>query len=172
MAASLAPDYLVFDGGTNPDGTVSSPRRPSTDDLGGAEKLDDDEFPPDPVEMPDAGGHNQTTKVVSRIAGMTAAAKLEVRFASGAPYVNRADGLGTAIDPDTFTPTDNGTGDTTIEWPADTFPPEVVSPNGLTLYSSSTNPVTGHVEEVTNGVRVRTFVNGVAADVDWSLNLN
>ena len=169
---SLAPEYLVFDGGTNPDGSTSLPRRPTTEDLGGAEKEDDDEFPPDEVTMPEAGGHNQAVKVVARLAAVAPAAKLEIRFTGSTPFISRAIGLGTAIVPALFTVVDHGLGDTEITWPADTFPPATIAPCGLTPISSSTNPVTAHFEEVTNGIRVHTFVNGVAADVPWSIFLN
>ena len=166
-----APEYFIFDGGTDAEG-AHPPRRPSVDDLGGDETVDDLEFPPDPREHPTAAGHNQTVKVVAAIGRTAASAKIEVRFNTGTPFVNRCTGLGSAIATSTFSPADNSTGDTTITWPAGTFPDFEISPNGLTLYSSSTQVVAGHVEEVTNGIRVRTFVNGAAADVAWSICLN
>lgn len=170
--SGLPPDFCVFDGGTGDEGT-ELPRRPSTDDLGGDEKLDDAEFPPDPVEHPTAAGHNQLVKVVAALSRTAAACKLEVDFSSGVPFVKNVTALGSAVALSTFgTPTDNGTGDTTVSWPANTFPVETISPNGLTLYSSSTQVVAGHVEKVTNGIRVRTFVNGAAANVPWSISLN
>ncbi len=167
-----APEFCVFDGGTSDEGT-ELPRRPSTDDLGGDDKLDDADFPPDPVEHPTAAGHNQIVKVIAGLSRTAAACKLEIDFSGGAPFVKDAGGLSSNIIQATFeTPTDNGNGDTTVSWPADTFPPAIVSPNGLTLYSSSTQVVAGHVQKLTNGIRVRTFVNGVATDVPWSINLN
>lgn len=167
-----APEFLVFDGGTGDEGT-ELPRRPSTEDLGGDDKLDDAEFPPDPVEHPTAAGHNQMVKVLAALAKTAAACKLEVDFSAGVPFVAAASALGSSVALSTFgTPTDNGNGDTTVSWPANTFPPFTISPNGLTLYSSSTQVVAGHVEKLTNGIRVRTFVNGAAANVPWSINLN
>jgi hypothetical protein len=148
------------------------PRRPSTDDMGGDNKVDDEEAPPDDVEHFTADGWNQKAKQIPAIAKTVASCKLEVRFATGAPYVARASAPGSNVALATFTPTDNGVGDTTIVWPADTFPPHVCSPTGLTLLSSSTSVVAGHVEEVANGVRVRTFVGGSAADVPWTLAIN
>lgn len=174
--SGLPPDFCVFDGGTGDEGT-ELPRRPSTDDLGGDEKLDDAEFPPDPVEHPTAAGHNQLVKVTAGLAKTAAACKLEVDFNSGVPFVKAASALSSLVSLATFgTPTDNGTGDTTVTWPANTFPPETVSPNGLTLYSSATQPTAGQVEKVTNGIRVRTFLwNGSAwalSNIPWSINLN
>jgi hypothetical protein len=168
-----APQYLVFDGGTDLDGGTSLPRRPSTDDLGGDTKLDESPEPPDDITMPTAAGHNQIVKVTAAVAKTAASCKLEIDFSGSTPFVAAAAGMGSTIIPSTFgIPTDNGVGDTSVTWPANTFPPFTISPNGLTLYSSSTQVVAGHVQKITNGIRVRTFVNGAAADVPWSINLN
>jgi hypothetical protein len=166
-----APSFLTFDGGTG-DAGPELPRRPSTDDLGGDDKQDNNENPPDDVEHFTAGGWNQIVKVLSALARTAAACKIEVRFSGGAPVIQRVSALGSAITTATFTPTDNGMGDTTITWPADTFPPHVCSPTGLTLFSSSTNVVDGHVEEVTNGIRVRTKSGGAAADIPFTIEIN
>lgn len=148
------------------------PRRPSTDDMGGDQKVDDIEYPPIEPEHFTAGGWNQKAKQIPAICRVTASCKLEVRFNAGVPFVARATSPGTQININTFTVTDNGAGDVTIEWPADTFPAFVCSPTGLTLLSNSAGVVTGHVEEVTNGIRVRTFAAGVATDVAWTITLN
>ena len=175
--SGLPPEFCVFDGGTGDEG-AELPRRPGTDDLGGDQKLDDAEFPPDPVEHPTAAGHNQNVKVVVALARTAAACKLEVDFnGSGVPFVKAVTALGSAVAIATFgTPADNGTGDTSVSWPANTFPIEGISPNGLTLYSSSTQPTTGHVEKLTNGIRVRTFLwSGSAwalSNIPWSININ
>lgn len=167
-----APTYLTWDGG---DGSL--PRRPSADDLGGDEKLDNDEKPPDDGEHFTAGGWNQKVKQLKALARVASPAKIEVRFdGGGAPFVNGFTAAGTLITGATFAPTDNGNGDTTIAWPANTFPVADVPPNALTLYSAGTSPITGHVEVLTNGIRVRTFLwNGsawVATNIAWSINLN
>lgn len=170
-----APDFLTWDGGTGDEGT-ELPRRPSTDDLGGDEKLDNDEKPPDDIEHFTAGGWNQKVKQLVALARVAAACKLEIRFdGGGVPFVNRATAAGSAVSRTTFTPTDNGNGDTTITWPANTFPPSTVSPSGLTLLW--TTRALGVVEEVTNGVRVRTWEldasgNATAANIPWTLAIN
>lgn len=168
---AIAPTFLTWQGGTGDEGP-ELPRRPSTDDLGGDAKLDDDDFPPDDLEHPTAAGWNQLVKQVAALSVVAESCKIEVRFSGSDPYLARVASPNGAVVLATFTPTDNGTGDTTIEWPADTFPPFMISPSGLTLLSSSTSVVAGHVEEVTNGIRVRTFVGGVATDVPWTLHLN
>ncbi len=165
------PDFCTWDGGTTDEG-AEPPRRPSSEDLGGDEKLDSEEAPPDAKEHFTSQGWNQKVKQLVALARMSAAAKFKVSFSGGAPQIEQGAGCKATVTTTTFSPTDNGTGDTTVTWPADTFPPEIVSPNGLTLYSSSAQVVSGHVQLVTNGVRVRTFVNGVASDVPWSINLN
>ena len=162
-----APSFLTWDGGDGED-----PRRPSTDDLGGDQKEDDAEFPPDPVEHLTADGWNQVVKQLAALSRVASACKLEVRFNSGTPYVARVTAPGSNVEVATFTVTDNGTGVTTITWPANTFPPHQLSPSGLTLLSSLTTRVEGHVEDVANGVKVYTFSNGTAADIAFTLEIN
>lgn len=165
------PEFCTWDGGTGDDG-YEPPRRPSTEDVGGDEKVDDQDFPPDAKEHFTSQGWNQKAKQIPALARMTPSGKCKVTFSGSNPGIEQGAGCSSNVSPATFTPTDNGTGDTTVTWPAGTFPPELCSPNALTLYSSSTQPVTGHLQVVTNGVRVRTFVNGVAADVPFSFNIN
>jgi hypothetical protein len=164
-----APEYLTWEGDSEDD---VAPRRPSTDDVGGDAKEDDAEFPPDDVVHFTSAGWNQKAKQIPAIAKVAAACKLEVRITAGAPAVSRVSSPSSLVEPATFTPTDEGTGDTSVEWPEDTFPPHVCSPTGLTFLSSSASSVTGHVEEIANGIRVRTFIAGVAADVDWTITIN
>ena len=167
-----APKFNTWEGGLG-DAGLELPRRPSIDDVGGDQKLDNDENPPDDVEHFTAGGWNQKAKQIAALARTAASCKLEVRFdGGGAPYVARATSPNSKITPATFSKVDNGNGDTTITWPADTFPPFACSPTGFTLLSSSTSVVTGQVEEIANGVRVRTHVAGVLTNVPWTLTLN
>jgi hypothetical protein len=163
-----AAEHLTWDG----DGDDESPRRPSTDDLGGDQKQDDAEYPPDPVEHYTAGGWNQIVRQLAALAKVTAAAKLEVRFDSGAPYIARVSSPRSDVEIDTFTVVDNGDGDVSVTWPADTFPPHACSPTGLTLISSASAVVDGHVEEITNGIRVRTRSGGSATNVPWTITIN
>lgn len=150
------------------------PRRPSVDDLGGDQKQDNAEYPPNEVEHYTAAGWNQLVDQVAALAKVAASCKLEVRFSGGTPSVVRVSCPGTNITTATFTVTDNGTGDTTVEWPANTFPPHACSPTGLTLISSAIGDAfSGHVSEVTNGIRVQTFENpDTQTDVDWTIEIN
>lgn len=166
-----APDFLTFDGGTGDDG-IELPRRPSTDDLGGDAKRDNNEFPPDDVEHFTAAGWNQLVKVVEALSKTAAVCKLEVRFTGSTPYVARATALSRNVRIATFTVTDNGIGDTTVTWPANTFPPSACSPTGLTLLVTTSADRGFDVEEVANGIRVRTKAGGAATDIAWTIAIN
>lgn len=167
-----APDFLTWDG--NPDdGTL--PYRPATDDMGGDHFEDDAEDTPDANENPTAAGYNQIVKQVAAQGKVIPAAKLEVRFSAGVPIIARASGPGNAVITSLFTPTDNGAGDTSVTWPADTFPPHQISPSGITVFHTSSTAY--GVEEITNGIRVRTFTtdasgNRTAADLPWTICIN
>ncbi len=165
------PTWNTWDGGTGPDG-AELPRRPSIDDLGGDAKQDNYEHPPDDAEHFTARGWNQLVKQVAALAKVAPSCKLEVRFSGGTPSVVRFSSPRGGLSLATFQATDNGVGDTTITWPADTFPDAVCSPTGLTLLSNAGAVVDGHVEEVTNGIRVRTRSGGAATDVPWTVEIN
>lgn len=165
---AVAPDFLTWTG----DGGENTPRRPSTDDLGGDDKQDDAEYPPDDVQMPTAAAWNQLVKQAAALAQCVPACVLEVRFSGGAPFIARVTSPNPAIVAATFDVTDEGTGDTTIEWDANTFPPAPVSPSGLTVLSDTTTAVSAVVEEVANGIRVRTMDDGSPADLAFTIHLN
>lgn len=165
------PNWNTWEGGVGDEG-AALPRRPSIDDLGGDQKQDNNEYPPDDVEHFTSRGWNQLVKQVRALSKVTPACKLEVRFNAGVPYVARFSSPSSIVKQDTFTVTDNGTGDTTITWPPNTFPEHVCSPTGLTPLSSATAVVDGHVEEVANGIRVRMRSGGSPADVPWTIEIN
>lgn len=165
----MSAEYLTWQG--DPANNVT-PHRPSADDMGGDALKDDDNDPPIANEMPTAGGWNQKVKQLEAIARTVASAFVEVDFSAGAPFVARVSSPNPDVIVESFTVTDNGTGDVTLEWSADLFPPEVCGPSGLTFYGNGTQPVTGHIEKISGGVRVRTFVNGAAADVSFSFHIN
>ncbi len=166
-----APEFCTWEGGTGVDGT-ELPRRPSIDDLGGDAKQDNKEFPPDDVEHFTSAGWNQKVKQLAALARVTPACVLEIRFSGGAPYVARCSAASSTVTIATFgTPTDNGTGDTTVLWPANTFPPAVLSPSGLTLLVTTSADRAGDVEEVANGIRVRTKAGGAATDIPFTIQI-
>lgn len=115
-----APNTLTFD--------IAPPRRPSLDDCGGATLINDAVDPPDPQTMPYAEQLNQWAKQIARFGGSIAVARFSIVFSAGTPSIGQFVCLPTAPITGTFTVTDNGNGDTTISWPADTFPPSVLKP--------------------------------------------
>ena len=166
-----AADFLTWDGDS---GNGINPRRPSTDDVGGDNKQDDPEYPPDPDEHFTADGWNQKAKQIPALAKVAAACKLRVRFTAGAPAILQATGPRSTVAPGIFTVTDNGVGDTSITWAANYFPAHVCSPTGFTFIGSAT-PTTAfshQVEEITNGIRVRTFDGSTPTDLDFALEIN
>jgi hypothetical protein len=163
-----APDFLTWEG----NGDDEDPRRPSTDDLGGDEKEDEADFPPDDVEHFTAGGWNQKVMQIAAMARVAAACKIKVEFSGGTPAITDVTSPSSSVTAATFTVTDEGTGVTLIEWPANTFPPHACAPTGLTPFSADATAKTAHAEEVTDGVRVRTFAVSTAADVDFSICIN
>ena len=148
-------EYPPYDG----DGASIAPHLPSIADLGGDAKENDPAEPPDPVTMPDARDHNALVRTVSSHGRVTAAMLLSVAFSGGAPYVYAMTTKHSSLDSGDLTLTDNGTGDTTIEWPADSFPVDGVQPFGLTM-NELLSVYRQNAAPVSNGVRVVTTDSG------------
>jgi hypothetical protein len=147
-----APEELTWDIAAEDGG----PRRPSLEDLGNATLEDDAKEPPDPETMPYAAQLNQWAKQLEALAAVVPFVAFSVEFSGGAPAVvavtcPRRSG----VDLDTFTPTDNADGDTTITWPAGTFPPPLLRPF-VVLNGNPSVRTTIAAEAVANGVRVRS----------------
>jgi hypothetical protein len=158
-----APSYFVYEG----DGVSVTPRRPTVDDVGGAACEDDQDYPPDP-NMPDANSWNQIGKLAACLPQVCPVAVISVTFSGGAPIVSYFAAPNLNLTSGDITPTDNGTGDTTLEWAADTFPPRNLNPAGMTL-NESTAVERVSVVPGTNSVRVRTL-NGAGAGVDCAFS--
>lgn len=124
-----APDHYVYDGHA---GSSTAPRRPTEADLGGTGFVDDQEYPPDPTTMPNAAMAIQQVKALAGIARVSPVAIIGVTFSGGTPSISEFRVAGTLVVAGDLTVTDNGNGDTTIEWPADTFPASSTHP-ALTL---------------------------------------
>lgn len=161
------PNYFTWDG--DPGNSVL-PFRPSTDDLGGDNLRDDLVEPPVEGEMPTAGGWNQRAMQVAALAAMTPAAKVYVKITASVPAVQAVIAPGSGIIPGTFTPTDNGTGDTTLTWPAGTFPGSAMPPEGSLIGSGGSTP-TLIAQPLTHAVRVRTQLAGAATDIDFVVTI-
>lgn len=151
------------------DGAGIYPSLPSTENLGGTAKENDIE-PPDPVTMPDARDHNAQAWTLAAHARTVGSMVVSVAFNAGVPYVYGVTIVNSTMDSGDLTITDNGTGDTTIEWPANSFPVVTgVRPHGLTLNESTAVERMSAVP-VTNGVRVRTL-DGAGAGVNCAFTI-
>jgi hypothetical protein len=78
-----APDYLTWTG--DPDNGVN-PYQPSVGDMGGIDKQNDAEYPPEPGD-PEASEWIQIVKQLAALSGMVPRAVLDIRFTAGVPAV-------------------------------------------------------------------------------------
>lgn len=155
-----APAELTWD--------ISPPRRPSLSDLGNAAIQDHASKPPDKATMPYADQLNQWAKQLERLAAMIEGVGLSITFAAGTPSVSQFVAMRTTTVIGDFTVTDNGAGDTTITWPANTFPPSVLGP--IVSINSDSDALAPRAFLVANGVRVKTKDSaGVAADLNFTV---
>jgi hypothetical protein len=146
------PDLLTYD--------IVPPRRPSLDDLGGVGFLDDQVYPPDAITMPHAKEMNQAHRQELAAHSVIPVLVLDIQFSAGTPSLAAFKCCSTIPVTGTFTFVDNGTGDTSITWPANTFPTPAYRPHG-----GITGATIGQisVEAIANGVRVRTANSAGAA---------
>lgn len=151
------------------DGAGTPPHLPSVEDLGGDSKINDPSEPPDPETMPDARDANVVHRVASAHGRVTAAMALSVSFSGGTPSVYAVTFKNNTLDSGDLTVTDNGVGDTSIEWDADVFPVHGVRPYGLTLNEINAVERTAAVS-ITNGVRVYTR-DGAGTGVDTAFTV-
>lgn len=145
------------------------PRRPTIEDLGGVAKENDAKFPPNPVTQPTAEDWNEKTRMLAAAWRTVPVAVIPVTFNAGAPTIGDVQCGNPALVAGNFTPIDNGPGDTTIEWAANTFPAAICSPVAII------NMATGvwfvpTVIEGTNQVRIQTAdSSSTAADANFTL---
>lgn len=161
-----AADYFTYDG----NGGSVTPHRPGVDHLGGASLEDDDVHPPDPETMPHADAWNQMVNLLVGLTKVTGAFVLSIRFSGGDPVVEAFSAVGTSVTSGDLTITDNGDGDTSIEWPAETFPQPVCRPQGLTV-NDDVEIDRMRAIPITNGVRVKTKLGATGTDADFSLTV-
>lgn len=153
------PTQCVFD--------LSPPNRPGDTDVQFAgHKTDEQPFEPNFVTDPCAAEDNQKSDLIVRYGTMVTLAKGSVHFAGSVPSINKLGCVRSTVSIATFTVTDNGVGDTTIAWPAGTFPTAVVD-----HWAVVTGAVAAEIacETLTNSLRVRTKDNaGAAVDVAFN----
>jgi hypothetical protein len=159
-----AAEHFVYSGSLTED-----PRRPALDDVGGASKEDDQVKPPDPVTMPCADDWNQIAQLAAYYGQVLPVAVVSVTYTTGTPVVSYFGAIDPNLTGGSVTPTDNGDGDTTLSWAADTFPATNLNPAGLTLNESTAVERMSAVP-VVNGVRVRTL-DGSGTGVDCAFTI-
>lgn len=96
-------------------------RRPTVEDLGGAQKIDGP-VPPNAVTMCTAHDLNEFGLVGAGVAGVCPLAIIVVAQAAGAYTIQSVRAPGSNVIAGTFTPTKNGTGDITVAWTAGALP--------------------------------------------------
>lgn len=144
------------------------PVRPSLAQLGGAAYQNDANNVPDLDTMPSAEMENANEWTLAGVARVCPVAIISIAFASGTPGVDQQSCVDPAIVDGTFTVTDNGAGDTSITWPADTFPVPAAKPHSLTL-NGDVDIDRMRAIPISNGVRVKTFLGAVATDCDFTV---
>lgn len=155
------PDTCVYD--------LTPPRRPALDDTGGGAKEDDQEEPPNPITDPTANDFNQFSNLHVRHGAVVPVAIVSVHFTTGTPAVFSVATVIGGVVPATFTVTDNGTGDTSLTWAANTFPSPVADPDAR---ATGATMGTATAQSITNGVRVRcsNLANPpAAADINFNV---
>lgn len=146
------------------------PQRPSLEAMGEASLVDDADYPPVAPEMPTSAMLNQWQKQLAAMGKVVAALKVSVRFSAGTPSVYKFSAPTGNLVLGDLTVTDNGTGDTTIAWPANKLPVAVaeheVSINGATAGEAAIETVSAV------SVRVRTKAASAAADLAFTFTIN
>lgn len=147
-----------------------APHRPSLAQLGGGAYQDEQDNPPDLDTMPSAAMENANEKTLAGVARTCVVARFSIRFVAGAPVIGDLICADDTLLAGDFTVTDNGNGDTSITWPAGTFPTMAVQPCGLVL--NEWGAVFPSAEAIANGVRVKTLNSlGVGADTKFTVSL-
>jgi len=160
-----AADDLTFD--------LVPPRRPTLDDLGGADFEDDDVNPPDPTSMPNAGEANVKAKTMAAVARVMPLAQVWVRIVSGTPVIYNAIFASTLLNDSSITLTDEAAGRVRLSWSPDAFPALAGEPAVTPTYTTDANnpalqSVAAQSELIVNGCKVRTYLTNTAGLVDYN----
>jgi len=147
--------------------SLTPARRPGLDDFNGASKIDDAENPPDPATMPNAAEANTVQRTLIGVAKVVHVLVLTVDFTAGAPVVVSYGDATEKLDVGDFSLVDNAAGDTSITWPAGTFPTAIA--DFLLTVTADVAIDEQRAFAITNGVRVVTKNGGVATDARFTL---
>lgn len=147
---------------------ADAPQRISTEDLGGDQKINETGYAPG-VDEPGADEWNNLVRMCSALDKMTPLAIVTLDGAAS-PAITAVKAKRTTIAAADFTVTDNGAGDTTIEWAAALLAPQTMEPRG---YVHGTTPhVVCASAPTALSVRVVTTTHaGAAADVPVTVEI-
>lgn len=147
---------------------AAAPQRISTEDLGGDQKINETGYAPG-VDEPGADEWNNLVRMCSALDKMTPLAIVTLDGAAS-PAITAVKAKRTTIAAADFTVTDNGTGDTTLEWAATLLAPQTMPPRG---YVHGTTPhVVCASAPTALSVRVVTTTHaGAAADVPVTVEI-
>lgn len=159
-------DYPPFDG----DGVSIDPHRPSLDNLGGNQKLDDQAYPPSSAE-PSADEWNRFAELIALAGASMPVLMLTIDFAGGDPYIARFWAANSNLAVGDLTVTDLGPGTTTIEYPEGTLPPAVVDPTGTLNAVLASNIVVLH-DESTRTITIATSTSAGSADCRCTIHVH
>lgn len=154
-------DRAVIDGGA---------ARPLIDDLGGQDWQDDAEYPP-PRNGEDlyADAVKQVWQQVAAAHRVLPSAVISVTFSVGVPSIVKVRCCSAVLTSSDFTVTDNGTGDTSITWPAGALPPQDAEPE----VSANWTPCLIEAHSITNGVRIiSTDSTNTAVNAPFTVRIN
>jgi hypothetical protein len=157
-----SPQFLTYDGDVA-NGVL--PYRPGIDDVGGGQKLDDSEFPPDPQTMPTAADFNEMGMLLVALGKVTGAALILVAN-SGAPVITGLRAAGSAIVAGDFTVTRHAAGDIEIQCPGT----KIVQPFAGLAFTQKAGDyrATGRVNATSDGIRIETRDStGTLVDADF-----
>jgi hypothetical protein len=147
----------------------AAPTRPSVEDLGGDDKLDDVGAPPGAGE-PEAGAWNNLIRLAAGFARVSPTARISIGFTAGAPHIASLTAMRTNIAAADITVTDNAQGDTTLSWAATVLPPQTQQPNA-TPNSAAANLITAYVATALS-VRVVTKAHdNSAVDAEFTVEV-
>ena len=136
------------------------PRRGSLQDFGGA-TLEDEDPQPDKATMLYADLGNGLQRAVAAHEKAVFTLGITVTFSGSDPVVSHVTGGPEAATISAITPTDNGLGDTTLTWPAGTFPASILGPMPALNDGTVGGGITAAL--VANGVRVKTWTGASTA---------
>jgi len=157
-----SPDFLTYDGDV---ANGINPYRPGIDDVGGGQKLNDQNEPPDPITMLDARDFNEMSFLLVAHGKVTPAAIVLVTNA-GTPAIAGVRAAGSQIVSADFTVIHHATGDVEITCPQT----KIIPPWAAFGFSQAIGDwrVSGRINATNDGIRLETRNSaGTLADVNF-----